>query len=587
MNRLLPLLILLICTLPSIGQFSEQFDNGLGAWSGDVEHFTINDDSQLQLSAPAAGSSYIWTNFSYPEDVEFSMYVKMNFAPSDNNRTKIYLLSENSDPTIGHGYVINLGENGSNDAIQILSTTGGEEALLASGTMGGIADEPVEIRLQLSITNDGMRQLKVDYTGGSLYIPELEFIDNMIDLTANGFLAIDCKYSSTRTDKFFFDDIIIKAYEEDTSPPEVISAFVLNENQIEVVFNELLDEISAESNDSYLIKETGNKVNNALVNGNEVILTFENSFISGPAFTLEISGIEDLAGNISQTLSIPDLFYAVPPQVGDLLINEILFDPFPGENDFLELYNPGDKILNLKGLEIHNTDRGDIEVIDQNIMLQPGAYVAISLDPELVTMRYKPPASVDLVLNRLPAFNNDGGNVSLVSQGNTIDAFDYDADMHSPIIIDPEGVSLERISPDVTTNISSNWTSGQEVNGYATPGYQNGALITASSSEDVLSLRETNFSPNGDGDKDFMVLDYNLDKPGYVATIKIFNDLGYQMKELTNNLSLSSTGFIQWDGVTDEGKIGRIGVYIIMAELFHPDGDTIQKKCAVVLVKDL
>jgi hypothetical protein len=579
--------MLLIYTVPSSGQFSEHFDDGLGAWSGDVEHFAINDEHQLQLSAPAAGSSYIWTQLSYPEDVEFSMYIKMNFAPSDNNRTKIYLLSENSDPSIGYGYVFNLGENGSNDAIKILSTTGGEETLLASGTMGGIADEPVEISIQFSIIKDGMRQLKVDYNGGSFYVPELEFIDDMIDLTANGFLAIDCKYSSTRTDKFFFDDIVIKAYEEDISAPEVISALVLNENQIEIVFNELLDEIRAETPDNYLIKETGNKVSNILVNGNEVILTFENSFVSGPSFTLEISAIADLAGNISQTILIPDLFYAVPPQIGDLLINEILFDPFPGENDFLELYNPGDKIITLKGLEIHNTDRGDLEVIDQNIMLQPGAYVAISLSPDLVSTRYNPPTSADLVLNKLPAFNNDNGNVSLVSQGITIDAFDYDEEMHSPIIVDPEGVSLERISPDIPTDISSNWTSGQEINGFATPGYQNGALINASTSEDMLSLRETNFSPNGDGDKDFMVLDYNLDKPGYLATIKIFNDLGYQMVELANNLSLGSSGFIQWDGVTDEGKVGRIGVYIVMAELFHPDGDTIQKKCAVVLVKDL
>ena len=249
--------------------------------------------------------------------------------------------------------------------------------------------------------------------------------------------------------------------------------------------------------------------------------------------------------------------------------------------------NKSEKLINLQGLGISNVSRGDMEVIDRGIIVQPGAYLALTPRAEDLLNVY--PVNSDAIIESspLPAFNNESGNVTLIYDGQLLDEFNYDEDFHSPIINDTEGVSLERISPETATESISNWTSGQETNGFATPGYQNGALISSVMNEENISLRNGHFSPDGDSNMDYAILDYNLDKAGYLATVNVFNDAGQKVRELANNISLSTNGFLQWDGITNEGKIGRIGVYIISIELFHPDGDTIQERKAIALLRQV
>ncbi|NNF35989.1 MAG: lamin tail domain-containing protein [Saprospiraceae bacterium] len=569
------------------GQFSDSFDSDLSQWSGDVEDFTIDNTGWLQLNADESGESMLKAEFNFPDEWTLSQRLRMEFAPSDNNRTRIYMLSEGNDIDTGNGYFLNIGENGSSDAINFGIISFGSETILGSGTMGGVSSDPVNIGLSLNYDGDGFWSLSVDYEGGVLYVPDLDLSDNTFDIKGAGTLIIECKYSSTRVDKFFFDDISIQLLEEDLSPPEIITAEVIDNRTVKLVFNELLDEISASNPTNYIIPETSNEAIEATVNKNEVTIQFESIFISGPSFTVFISNIQDLLGNTVENSQSDVLFYATPPQEGDLIINEILFDPYPGEGDFVEIYNKSNKLIALLGLEIHNDDREEFRVIDDPLIMMPESYMALTSLPENVSLRYQTPDEAIIEPQSLPAFNNDNGNITLRYLGQELDEFNYDEDLHSVIINDTEGVSLERISPDLGSEDRNNWTSGQAVNQFATPGYRNGALIEAMDGTQVVSLRESHFSPNGDAHMDYAILDYNLDKAGYLATIEIFNDSGQRIKKLSSNVSLDTNGFIQWDGITDEGKIGRIGVYIIMVELFHPDGDTYQERLAVVLSKNV
>ena len=583
---LLSFLILLPSQMVN-GQFSDAFDSDLSQWNGDVGDFTIDDSGWLQLNAGESGMSRLYTEFNYPDQWTLSQRLRMEFAPSDNNRTRIYILSEGNDPDTGNGYFLNIGENGSLDAINFGLISFGSETILGSGTMGGVASDPVNIGLSLTYDGDGFWNLSVDYEGGILYVPDLELSDNTFDMKGSGSLIIECMYSSTRVDKFFFDDISVQLLEEDVFPPEIINAEVIDNRSVKLIFNELLDEISASDPENYIIPETNNKAIEAIVDKNEVVIRFESEFTSGPPFTVFISNIQDLLGNAVQTSQSDHLFYATPPQEGDLIINEILFDPYPGEGDFIEIYNRSNKLIALLGLEIHNDDRDEFRTIDNPLIMMPESYIALTPLPENVDLRYQTPDEAIIEPQSLPAFNNDNGNITLRYQGQELDAFDYDEDLHSVIINDTEGVSLERISPDLGSDDRNNWTSGQAVNQFATPGYRNGALIEAIDGTQVISLRESHFSPNGDAHMDYAILDYNLEKAGYLATIDIFNDSGQRVKKLFSNVSLDTNGFIQWDGITDEGKIGRVGVYIIMIELFHPNGDTYQERLAVVLSKEV
>jgi len=104
-----------------------------------------------------------------------------------------------------------------------------------------------------------------------------------------------------------------------------------------------------------------------------------------------------------------------------------------------------------------------------------------------------------------------------------------------------------------------------------------------SQTEGEFELVTQTFSPNSDGDNDFLVINYKLEKPGYVANIKVFDDEGFEITQLVSNGLLAADGLITWNGTNAEGNISEIGIYIVLAELFHPDGDVKNFKKVCVL----
>ena len=151
---------------------------------------------------------------------------------------------------------------------------------------------------------------------------------------------------------------------------------------------------------------------------------------------------------------------------------------------------------------------------------------------------------------------------------------------------DTEGVSLERISPDAASDDAGNWLSGVSVTGFATPGYKNASFIESIMGSDDISLRTEIFTPNGDGVDDQLIIDFNLEENGLLARARIFNDQGHLVKDLVNNVTIDSDGFLTWDGSNNDGGLSRMGVYILQVEVFNSSGFRRNKKMACVLVKD-
>jgi flagellar hook assembly protein FlgD len=80
------------------------------------------------------------------------------------------------------------------------------------------------------------------------------------------------------------------------------------------------------------------------------------------------------------------------------------------------------------------------------------------------------------------------------------------------------------------------------------------------------------FTPDDDGQQDFTTLKYQLDQPGYVGSVTVYDALGQLTRRLLRNESLPTTGFVQWDGLDDHGRKAPIGYYILHVDLFRPSG---------------
>ena len=67
----------------------------------------------------------------------------------------------------------------------------------------------------------------------------------------------------------------------------------------------------------------------------------------------------------------------------------------------------------------------------------------------------------------------------------------------------------------------------------------------------------------------------------------IFDAQGRMVRSLDNLELLAGQGSFLWDGSTDDERKARIGIYIIVAEIFTPQGDTITEKHTCVLAGQL
>ena len=179
----------------------------------------------------------------------------------------------------------------------------------------------------------------------------------------------------------------------------------------------------------------------------------------------------------------------------------------------------------------------------------------------------------------MPTFSNDEGTVAIIHQSllNTIDILEYNSDMHHPLLSEVDGVSLERISPDL-----EEWQSSSSVSGYGTPTYQNSQYYQAYSFGEISLLPEI-FSPNNDGFEDVLTINWNFDRSDLMGSISIFNSEGILLKVIVNNELLGSSGTKIWNGTDNNYSLLPQGIYIVLIDVLSDNGYINQYKKVVVL----
>jgi len=370
----------------------------------------------------------------------------------------------------------------------------------------------------------------------------------------------------------------VNANKPDLTGPQLVSVAAIQANELLLVFNEKLEKPLGITLFSI---EPGIEISTAIFTSQslkQVKLTLAENLGPRQLYTVTITNLRDCSGNYIQE-GFNSLSFALPElaEAGDLLLNEILFNPRPGGVDFVEIINVSEKYLNLKNWSLANVQEGSAinnrTISTQDLIIAPGEYTVFTVEGVTIKNQYPNSQEKHFVQTTLPSMNDDSGSVALISnEGILMDHFLYVDDYHTPLLKDKEGVSLERISLTEFTNLASNWKSASSVAGFATPGYLNSNSRPETFVDDnAVTIEPEIFSTVIPG-QDFTKINYRFDQGGFVANVKIVDQQGRLIKEIANNETLSIEGFLRWDGDRDDGSKARRGYYFVWIEVFSLEG---------------
>lgn len=371
----------------------------------------------------------------------------------------------------------------------------------------------------------------------------------------------------------------VLANKPDLTGPQITSLNVIALNKLSLTFNEKLKSpLSPEATISMIPDPGVSSIGFETKALRSLMIELSSPLATKQLYSIAVSHIRDCPGNpIDPEYNRIEFALPEEAEVGDILINEILFNPRSGGVDFLELYNNSDKYIDLKNYSIANLNEEQISnpknISSAGRTISPGEYLVVTPDQFILKDHYPLGKGDQFIQASLPTFPDDEGSVVIVSEsGLVIDYFYYDKNFHSKFIKDEDGVSLERISLSESTNEIGNWTSASSAIGFATPGYVNSNFRL----DNLVSVGEVNieppiFSPYAPG-SNFSQINFNFDQTGFVANIKIFDQQGRLIKTIANNATLGFNGFFRWDGDHDDGTRARAGYYVVWFEVFNASG---------------
>ena len=384
----------------------------------------------------------------------------------------------------------------------------------------------------------------------------------------------------------------VSAANADATPPELLR-FSTSGAELRLTFSEALNS-EALAAESFSLDHRIGAAKSARWNAEQpmdITLAFSRPLAQNVAYTLTVKAgaVGDLSQNYRGEFTL-QVGFGVNPAAGDVIINEALFNPYAGGVDFVELYNRSDNIAELEGLRIANRNVANGAIAGSYPLpayaLFPRSYVAVTTLPEVVREQYRcPNPEAFIALAKLPSYPNDQGCVSLLdSAGAALEDFYYSEKMHSSMLTDVKGVSLERINPRLPAGEASSWTSAAQASGFATPAGKNSQYSEREDNgSDAVNLFPETFSPDGDGVDDLLFIGYAMPAEGYTANITIFDAAGRIAKTLCRNTTLAVEGRLSWDGTCNNGKVAGMGIYVVYVEVFSLNGrvNSYKKTCVV------
>ncbi|MFC2084309.1 lamin tail domain-containing protein [Bacteroidota bacterium] len=278
--------------------------------------------------------------------------------------------------------------------------------------------------------------------------------------------------------------------------------------------------------------------------------------------------------------SWPDIgaYYSVPENQTNLIINEIHYNPFEGnEYEFIEIVNAGDQAVNLSGYKLTRSIDFNFEPIE----ISPDEYIVIAKNKT----HYSGQDYTVLEWGE-GSLSDDYGHIRLIDNfGITIDIVDYECCYWWPEEPNGTGPSLELHDERIENLVSSSWRSSYNYGG--SPGSANIITLTDKIyiNEFLASNNAVYADENGEFD-DWIELYNDSYNSINIGGLYITDNLNIPCKYQVPNYSSDQTSILPqghlllWaDGQTDQGithlsfKLNKPGEQIGIVQVI--DNDTL------------
>ncbi len=277
--------------------------------------------------------------------------------------------------------------------------------------------------------------------------------------------------------------------------------------------------------------------------------------------------------------------YIQPVEQGDLIINEIMYNPDAGNCQFVEFFNISEMPVNIGGLKISESSGVEYALSERIKNVDEGNYFIFSADSSLYNSYsgyFREDEYNFYNLNSLGFSANDEIILRDIF-GNVIDSVKYSEEWHNKNISITGNRSLERINPRLNSNDPANWSTSADPLG-ASPGKENSIYAGLATGASSLEISPNPFSPDNDGFEDHCLLSYNLSKPAGSIRVRIYDRVGRLVRTLEENSPAGGKGSIIFDGLNDSGSPLKIGIYIVLLEAMDTSGREFEKIKKVVVV---
>lgn len=342
---------IMILVSSSLCAQSFDFDNAVipNTWTGNTTDFQISIANQLQLNAPvgASQSAVAWPSLSLT-NCSWEFLVRYDFAASTTNYALFYLYSteENLNATTNSCYYLKIGGiAGNSDKIELYYQQGNTKYKVLESQTGVVGASKVACRIQVIKNAEGLWTLNADNTGGYNFIEQATA--KHWEAKNFNFSGLRCIYSSTRRDKFFWDDIHIQV------PFSLDRYYFENDSILIFYFNQaIVPNNSIQINENFGIHYTYTFGLDFLT------LTFEKS-LAAKTYKVKFQNLFSVHSN--EYIGTFELINEMHYYMGQLRISEFMSDPSPSvglpEVEWIELVNTSSRAMDVKNICISDPSK--------------------------------------------------------------------------------------------------------------------------------------------------------------------------------------------------------------------------------------